>query len=261
MQNLSSSSFAALLRHHRVIAGFSQEALAEQAGLSVRAISDLERGVRRAPYHETVRVLADALGLSASDRSAFEAAVTRGRGPLTATHKLRGSSAPTLPVPVTPLIGRSDEVKELRTRLRGREARLITLTGPPGIGKTRLALAVAEGMVDDFPEGVVFVALAPITDGGLVATTILQALGVVDVGGPPPAERLKSVLRDTSHLLVLDNFEQVVGAAPLIGELLASCPELSILVTSRVALRLRGEHEFSVSTLALPVSITMTQTT
>ncbi len=111
----------------------------------------------------------------------------------------------------------------------------------------------------DRPDGVVFVALAPITEGALVATTILQALGVVDVGGPPPVERLKSVLRDTSHLLVLDNFEQVVGAAPLISELLASCPELSILVTSRVALRLRGEYEFSVSTLALPDSITVTQ--
>ena len=115
-----------------------------------------------------------------------------------------------------------------------------------------LALAVAEGLIDVHPDGVIFAGLAPITEPGLVATTILQALGVVEVGGTPPPERLKTILREKRTLLVLDNFEQVVHAGPLVADLLASCAALSVLVTSRVALRLRGEHEFPVPSLALP---------
>ena len=252
MENAPAAPFSVLLRHHRVAAGLSQETLAERAGLSVRAVSDLERGARRAPYRETVRLLADALGLVPADRVALEAAVDRGRGPLAGAATGPDPVAQTLPAAVTPLIGREQEVASLLSQLRGSDARLFTLTGPPGIGKTRLAVAVAAELVDDRPDRVVFVGLAPISDPRLVPTTILQALGLPDVGGLPPVERLKEVLRRREALLVLDNFEQVVSAGPLVGELLEACSSLKVLITSRVAVRLRGEHEFPVPPLALP---------
>ena len=132
MENIPAASFAALLRRHRVATGLSQEAMAERAGLSARAISDLERGARRAPYRETVSLLADALGLVDGDRAALEAAVDRGRGPLRGTQELAEVVVPTLPAAVTPLIGRGQEVAALWSQFRQRDARLFTLTGPPG---------------------------------------------------------------------------------------------------------------------------------
>ena len=252
MENPPAASFATLLRQHRAAHGLSQEALAERAGLSTRAVSDLERGLRRAPYRETIRMLADALDLAAADRAALESTIDRGRAPHPYPLPPPESTAPTLPASVDPLIGRGAEIAAVRGQLRRDEARLVTLTGPPGIGKTRLALAAARALANDFADGVVFVGLAPIADPGLVAITILQALDVHEVGGASPADRLKQLLRQKRTLLVLDNFEQVIPAAPLIGALLESCPGLSVLVTSRLALHLRGEHEFPVPPLTLP---------
>jgi predicted ATPase/DNA-binding CsgD family transcriptional regulator len=131
---------------------------------------------------------------------------------------------------------------------------LVTLTGPGGVGKTRLALRVAAEVADDFPNGVAFVGLAPIADAGLVLPTIAQVLGVLETGEEPLSERLAAYLRDKRLLLVLDNFEQVLDAAPRIADLLASCHELAALVTSRERLRLSGEREHPVPPLGLPAA-------
>ncbi|GIV98593.1 MAG: hypothetical protein KatS3mg057_3250 [Herpetosiphonaceae bacterium] len=162
-------------------------------------------------------------------------------------------SRPTnLPASPTSLIGREREVAAISALLRRQDVRQVTLTGPAGTGKSRLALQVAADLIDDFEDGVFFVALASINDPALVLSTIAQSLGLKDVGGQPLAESLKSFLHDKEMLLLLDNFEQVVAAAPLIADLLATAPRLNVLVTSREVLRLYGEHEFPVQPLALP---------
>jgi predicted ATPase/class 3 adenylate cyclase len=157
-----------------------------------------------------------------------------------------------LPAQPTPLIGRSEEVAAVQQLLRQEGIRLVTLTGSGGTGKSRLGLQVAAELLDQFAAGVFFVALAPISDPILVLSAIAQTLGVRESAGISLPESLKAYLQEKHLLLLLDNFEQVLAAAPLVAELLASCPRLKILVTSRAALRLRGEKEFLVPPLALP---------
>jgi len=157
-----------------------------------------------------------------------------------------------LPIQPTPLLGREDEVTALAALLRREEGRLVTLTGPGGIGKTRLALQVAAELVETFADGVWFVRLARLVDPTLVVPTIAQTLGLKELGSQSLAETLRTHLADKHLLLVLDNFEQVVGAAPEIAALLETSRGLHVLVTSRLALHLRGERETPLKPLPLP---------
>jgi serine/threonine-protein kinase PknK len=154
------------------------------------------------------------------------------------------------PRPLTSFIGREQELGQIQS-LRA-TGRLLTLTGPGGVGKTRLALEAAAAALDGFEHGVCFVALAAISDPSLVAATIAQTLGVRVPGSGLPLDSLKSFLRDRHLLLVIDNFEQVLDAAFEIGELVATCPRLAVMVTSRAALRLSAERELLVQPLVLP---------
>jgi predicted ATPase/class 3 adenylate cyclase len=157
-----------------------------------------------------------------------------------------------LPAQPTPLVGRERELKEVCDLLRTEGLRLLTLTGPGGIGKTRLGLQVAAELLDEFEDGVFFVALAPIIDPALVASAIAEPLGVVEAGDQPLKEGLKDYLRRKELLLLMDNFEQVLGGAPLVGELLSACPKFKVLATSRSVLRIYGEQEYPVPPLELP---------
>ena len=246
--------FGDLLRRLRTVATLSQEELAERAGLSVRAVSNLERGVHQAPRLETVRMLADALQLEATDRAGLIAAARPDVATASAGFSERSLPLAALPLPPTRLIGREGEVAALCDLLAQGESRLVTLTGPGGTGKTRLAQEVAAAMRDHFRGGVWFVDLSPLTDATLVVPTVAAVLGVREAVGEPLRASLSRYLRDRHLVLVLDNFEQVLDAAPDVAALLASSPKLVILATSREPLRLRGEREFPLLPLPLPTA-------
>lgn len=165
--------------------------------------------------------------------------------------------ASNLPVSRTGFVGREKEVAAAKERMMRKDVRLVTVTGPGGIGKTRFAIEVANGLIDRFPGGIHFVALSPVSDPVLVAAVIVQTLGLREVGGQPALQILKKSLQESLRapmLFLLDNFEHLIAAAPTVAELLAAGPNLKILVTSRAALHVYGEHEFPVPPLALPDS-------
>jgi predicted ATPase/DNA-binding XRE family transcriptional regulator len=247
--NVDSPLFRDLLRQHRLAMGVSQEELAERAGLSARGISDLERGTRTHPHPETVRLLADALGLDGAARATFMRAAPRTIG-RSAPRSERGIVR--LPAPLAPLIGRHQERKALEALMRDGTARLVTLTGPGGVGKTRLALAVAERLAEEFRDGGIFIDLAPLQNSALLVAHVATTFGLRETSGRALTDVVLDYLRDREMLLVLDNFEHLLPAAPVVAHLLAACPLVTAIVTSRAPLRVRGEREYPVSVLRLP---------
>jgi predicted ATPase/DNA-binding XRE family transcriptional regulator len=240
-------SFGAQLKALRETAGFTQEELATIAGLSVHAVSALERGERRRPHVETVRALSAALDLTGPTMNAFLASA-RAPADAAAVDELSGVS---LPLPPTALLGRETEMETLRRWLSDPASRLITLVGPGGVGKTRLVLELARTTAEEGATRVAFVSLAAIRDAAFVAPAIAEGLGLTDISAADLARRARAACGDQPTLLVLDNFEHVLDAASLVVDLLTSVASLRLLVTSRAPLRVRGEREYTVGPLAL----------
>ncbi len=244
-------TFGVLLRRLRVAAGLTQEALAERAGMSVKAVSDLERDPNRTPRLESVTLLADALLLGPDQRTLLLSAARPDSVP-SVTPLVVERPARSLPRPLTPLIGRTGVATAVADLLGRGEIRLLTLVGPGGVGKTRLAIEVAERVAGDFADGVIFVDLAPLHNPDLVIPMIAQQLGMTERDTAPVRERLEGHLRAKHMLLLLDNFEHLIAAREMVLGLLEACPRLVVLVTSRAPLRVRGEREYRVAPLALP---------
>jgi predicted ATPase/DNA-binding CsgD family transcriptional regulator/DNA-binding XRE family transcriptional regulator len=253
--------FGGLLRRLRDDAGLTQDELAEAAQVSQRAISDLERGVNRTARKDTAVLLAEVLDLAEPVRALFVAAA---RGRAAAADVLAARQRPAqaaswavaggvhgFPAALTSFIGRAEPLREVAGLLS--DHRLVTVTGPGGAGKTRLAAQVARQVGSRFADGAWLVELAPVADPAQVAAVVAAALGVREQPGLPAAEALARALARQQMLLVLDNCEHVIGAAAaLCAELLAACDDVRVLATSREPLRVAGEARYRLASLALP---------
>lgn len=247
--------FGARVRLRRKALDLTQQDLAERAGCATVTITKIERGLLR-PSRQIAELLADALRVPLAERSEFlrlarggeleetrhvseasETGQSRRSLPSTPDTGVQTAAPNNLPARLNPLVGREGTIEAVKAGLLGIGAssaiRLLTLIGAPGIGKSSLAIEVARRLLHAFRDGVFFVPLAPISEPDMLASTIMQALDMLDSGKQPPLIQVKAYLKDRNALLLLDNFEQVVSAAPLLVELLSACPHLALLVTSR----------------------------
>jgi predicted ATPase/transcriptional regulator with XRE-family HTH domain len=256
-------SFGAWVRRRRRACDLTQRELAHMVGCALGTLKKIETDQRR-PSKLMAERLATCLALPEAERFVFlqaaraEIAVDQlavaPLEPVSSSAIARIFSRPrhNLPAQPTVLVGRAEAVAELRGLVCSPGTRLVTLTGPGGVGKTRLAIQAASEVLEHFPDGIAFVGLASIADASLVAAQIAHALGVQQHADMPLAAILQDTLREQRMLLVLDNFEHVLAAAMLVAELLAAAPGLKILITSREIVQLRGEQEFVVVPLDLP---------
>ncbi|MCK6576736.1 MAG: tetratricopeptide repeat protein [Anaerolineae bacterium] len=238
------TTFGAWFRQRRRALDLSLDNLANSVGCAAVTLYKIESGERR-PSRQIAELLAAHLKIPATERAAF---VRYARGETASPYHTPTNLTP----PSTPLIGREQDLAALQRRLHREDTQLLTLVGPPGIGKTHLSLAVAYDLLNEFADGVYAVSLASLNDPGLVMRAVAQTLAIPEVGPQSRLERLEAYLSDKQMLLVLDNFEQVLAAAPQVAELLAACPFIKILATSRAPLRIRRERQFLLAPLTLP---------
>jgi non-specific serine/threonine protein kinase len=261
MSNVEAQSFGDLLRYYRRAAGLTQDQLAERAGISERAVRDLERSAKLRPHSGTVERLAAALSLSVQQRGDFELAACSSAGPalpdvLNTVTAVAAAPTHNLPAPLTSFIGRSDELADVARRITGH--RLVTLSGAGGVGKTRLAVEVGiylvqGSTVDIFADGVWLVQLADLSRPALVAQALMRVLKLPEQIGRTPLELLQAYLADKQLLLILDNCEHLVEACAEVTEhLLQHCWRLHVLATSREELRIAGETVYQLLPLRLP---------
>jgi predicted ATPase/DNA-binding CsgD family transcriptional regulator len=244
------ASFGALLKRIRLAAGLSQEALAARANLSTRAISDLERGINRAPRYDTLELLVNALPLSQKQRDMLRVAAHPELAPT--TDEIPGPAPYGLPLASTRFIGREAELAQIEDYLVDPDCRLLTLIGPGGVGKTRLAYQAAASKAGDFASGVCAVPLSGVSSSLYLLSTLAERLTLQLYGSADQKAQLFDYLREKCLLLVMDNCEHILDGIEVLDEILAAAPGVKILATSRERLNLQGEWLFPVQGLLFP---------